>query len=96
MKAALWVIGGLCIGTGFLLALPAYDGVGGGRAGAFGVSNGGDYAGGTSSVFHTTGYDTLSDIAVFGQGWMAAIIILTGMALMVYANANAWKETNGY
>ncbi|MFT4978612.1 MAG: hypothetical protein ACI8S6_004522 [Myxococcota bacterium] len=96
MKAALWVIGGLCIGTGFLLALPSYDRIGGGRGGGFGVSAGGEYAGGASQVFATTGYDTVADIAIFSQGWMAIIVALTGMALLVYANANAWKETNGY
>lgn len=96
MKAGLWVIGGLCIGTGFLLALPAYDRIGGGRGGGIGISNGGEYAGGASQIFHTTGYDSVRDIAVFGQGWMAIVIGLIGMGLLVYANANAWKETNGY
>ena len=47
-------------------------------------------------MFHTTGYDSVMDVAVFGQGWMALIIILTGASLLIYANANAWKETNGY
>ena len=96
MKAALWVIGGLCIGTGVLLALPDYDRIGGGRGGGVGLSKGGEYAGGASQVFHTTGYDSVMDVAVFGQGWMALIIIITGAALMIYANANAWTETNGY
>ncbi|MEL6345869.1 MAG: hypothetical protein AAFV53_22350 [Myxococcota bacterium] len=91
MKAALWVIGGLCIGSGILLFMPHY-----GSGGGIGVAQNGQYLGQASQKYYLTGYDTVGDIAMFSQGWFAILLGLTGVALMVYANANAWKDTNGY
>jgi len=92
MKPALWVVGGLCVGTAFLLMLPSWT-----SSGGIGVANmDGAYAGPASQVFSETGYDTISNLSVFGQGWLALIVGLTGFALLVYVNATAWKETGGY
>lgn len=92
MKAALWIIGGLCIGSGFLMMLPNRT-----SSGGIGVANpDGTYAGEASQVYYATGYDTIADVAMFGQGWLAILLALTGMALLVFANATAWRETGGY
>ena len=92
MKAALWVIGGLCIGGGFLLMLPSQT-----SSGGIGVAAAdGSYLGPAAQVYPATGYDTVADIMLFGQGWMALLLGLTGVALLVFANATAWRETGGY
>ncbi len=91
MKAALWVIGGLCTGSGILMALGKL----GGQSG-IGLASDGEFLGHASEVFALTGYDATGEVTIFGQGWLALILALTGIAMMVYANAGAWKDTGGY
>lgn len=81
MKAVLWLVGGACAATG-LLAL-GYGGIG-------------VPAGPTATVYSTLGYDALPDLVINGQGFMGIGIAVFGIALMVYNNATAWKETGGY
>ncbi|MFT5682750.1 MAG: hypothetical protein ACI8RZ_003674 [Myxococcota bacterium] len=92
MKEALWVLGGLSIGSGVLMMLGRFNGPSG-----IGIANeNGEFSGHAAQVYHTTGYDTIGDLMVFGQGWLALILGAAGIAMMVYANAGAWKETGGY
>lgn len=95
MKSALWVIGGLCIGSGIILFMPRY-GTTGTIGGGIGVAKDGQYIGQASQTYYATGYDTVGDLAMFSQGWFAILLGLTGIALLVYVNATAWKDTNGY
>lgn len=80
-NAILWVLGGLCVAAGFVSAL----------SGGFGVE-GGDIA----QVFSTLGYDGVDDLQVRGGGMAGVLLVLGGLAMLVTANASAWKETGGY
>ena len=92
MKEALWILGGLSVGSGILMMLGRFNGQSG-----IGVGNeNGDFVGHATQVFDTTGYDAAADIMIFGQGWLAIILALSGIAMMVYASAGAWKDTGGY
>jgi len=92
MRPALWVFGGLSLGSGILLAIGDFQGQGG-----FGIADAdGAFVGHAADVFHTTGYDTTADLMIFSQGWLALVLAVAGVAMMVYANAGAWKETGGY
>ena len=42
------------------------------------------------------GYNGLDNLDITAQGVTAIALYITGIALMVTANAGAWKETNGY
>jgi len=77
----LWTIGGFLAAAG--IATAAYGG--------FGLPNGD-----TSQVFATVGYDAIDDIVIHGQGWAAIGLFLSGCAVLISANRNAWKETGGY
>ena len=92
MKEALWILGGLSIGSGILMMLGSF----GGQSGVGIADDNGDFAGHAAQIYHTTGYDTTADLLIFGQGWLAIILALAGIAMMVYANAGAWKQTGGY
>lgn len=92
MKEATWVLGGLFVGSGILMMLGQFNGPSG--VGIVGAD--GEFGGHASQVFSTTGYDTVADITIFGQGWLALILGAVGLAMLVYANANAWKDTGGY
>ena len=92
MKEAIWVLGGLFIGSGILMMLGPFNGQGGvGVAGSDGA-----FSGHAAQVYSTTGYDTVADVMIFGQGWLAIILGAIGLSMLVYANANAWKDTGGY
>ena len=92
MKEATWVLGGLLVGSGVLMMLGQFDG----QSGIGIVGPDGEFVGHASQVYASTGYDTAADITIFGQGWLALILGFTGLAMLVYANANAWKDTGGY
>lgn len=92
MKEALWVLGGLSIGSGILMMLGRFDG----QSGIGVADEAGNFAGHSSQIYHLTGYDTTADLMIFGQGWLALILGAAGIAMMVYANAGAWKDTGGY
>ena len=92
MKAGLWVAGGLLVGLGFVTMLGDFQGM----SGVGVATESGEFLGPASEVYPTTGYDTTEDVRIFGKGWLALALGLSGLALLVYANANAWKDTGGY
>jgi len=92
MKEAIWVLGGLFVGSGILMMLGRF----GGQSGVGIVGPDGEFGGHAALVYPSTGYDTVADITIFGQGWLALILGAVGLAMLVYANANAWKDTGGY
>jgi hypothetical protein len=77
----LWLIGGLCVGSGILSGL----------MGGFGVE-GGDVA----TTFSTLGYDAVDDLQVRANGMMALVLFFSGLGFLVAANRSAWQETGGY
>lgn len=80
-NAILWVLGGLCVAAGFVAGL----------SGGFGVE-GGDIALNISSL----GYDGVDDLQVRGGGMAGILLVLSGLGMLVTANASSWKETGGY
>ena len=44
----------------------------------------------------TIGYSGVFDIHITQYGQLAFGLIFVGLALMVFGNATAWKETGGY
>lgn len=81
MKAVLWLIGGACVGLGLLTL--GYGGIG-------------VPGGPTATQYGQLGYDALPHIALNGQGFLGIGVAFVGVALLVYNNATAWKETGGY
>ena len=77
----LWLIGGLCVGAGFVT----------GVTGGFGVP-GGDVA----LMFPMLGYDGVDNLQITGQGAAAIALVLTGIGCLVTANRTAWQQTGGY
>ena len=92
MKEALWVLGGLSVGSGILMMLGRF----GGQSGIGIADSDGNFVGHAADVYHVTGYDTVADIMIFGQGWLALILIASGLGMLVFANRGAWRETGGY
>lgn len=80
-NAILWILGGLCVASGFVAGL----------SGGFGV-DGGDIA----QVYSTLGYDGVDDIKIRGGGMFAILLVGAGLGMIVTANAGAWRETGGY
>lgn len=82
MKTALlWLVGGICVGSGIALA----------ATGGFGMAEGP-----TALVYGGLGYNGLDDLQIHAQGVTALVLFISGVACMVGANAGAWKQTNGY
>jgi hypothetical protein len=82
MKSAiLWLVGGICVGSGIALA----------ATGGFGMIEGP-----TATVYGSLGYNGLDDLTIHAQGVTAVVLFIAGVACMVTANAGAWKQTNGY
>lgn len=77
----LLLIGGACVASG-ILAL---------ATGGFGVP-GGEVA----QVISQLGYDGVDDAGITSNGMVALTLCVIGAAMMIGANAVAWKETNGY
>ncbi len=73
--------GGVLIGTGLITMLYGWE-----------TAGGTDMAAQISSV----GFSGVSDIGMTSYGPIAFALIAVGIALAVYGNATAWKETGGY
>lgn len=81
MKTVLWLLGGLCAGTGVLTAVSGGFGEPGGPA---------------AVVYPRLGFDGLDNLTISGQGWLAIALFVLGIAMMAVATSTAWKETGGY
>ena len=87
MKAGIWIAGGLCVGFGALFMIGAFGATG------FGLGSGDDILPAAIS-YKSYGYDASLDLGITSSGMYGIPLILIGMALMIFANANAWKDTN--
>ena len=82
MKTGLMIlVGAICVATAIALA----------ATGGFGVPEG-DVA----LTFSTLGFDGVDDLRARPQGVTAIVLFITGLALMIAANATAWRQTGGY
>lgn len=81
MRTIFWMTGGFCAGVGILTA--ALYGF---------VQPGGE----VSENISKWGWDALPNLTINPSGYLAILLIATGIALMVKANATVWKETGGY
>jgi len=77
----LWLIGGLCVGAGFVTGL----------SGGFGVA-----CGDVATCFSQLGYDGVDNLQVTGQGAAAIALILSGLGCLIEANRTSWQKTGGY
>ena len=87
MKAGIWIVGGLCAGFGVLFLIGAFGPTG------FGLMSDGQILP-AASTYKNFGYDASLDITMTSSGAIGIPLVLAGLVLMVYANANAWKDTN--
>lgn len=87
MKAGIWIVGGLCAGFGVLFLIGAFGPTG------FGLISDGQVLP-AASTYKNFGYDASLDVSLTSEGMMGIPLVLVGLALMVFANANAWKDTN--
>ena len=87
MKAGLWLAGGFCAAVGILLMIGGFGDSG------FGLFSDGQMQPAALS-FHRFGYDATMDLKASTNGYMGIALILTGLVLMVYCNAGAWRDTN--
>lgn len=81
MHSYLIPAGGLCTGAGIMTMLFSWD-----------TKMGGDMATHISKV----GYQGLTDWTATSNAPIAFGLIFVGIAMMVFGNATAWKETGGY
>jgi hypothetical protein len=72
--------GGLCLGTGILML---YD--------SFGW-HGGDL----NSNFAAIGFSGLDNISLLDRSEIAIPLVTIGALALIFANATAWRETDGY
>jgi hypothetical protein len=77
----LLLIGGACVASGILSI----------AMGGFAVP-GGEVA----QVFSQLGYDGVDNAGITSSGMVALTLCVVGAAVMIGANAVAWKETDGY
>jgi hypothetical protein len=84
---ALFLFGGVCTGFGILNLYWAF-----GRP----VTPGSAERVGLNENFHLIGFNAHDDIATLPAIDYAIPLLVVGVLALVYANATAWKQTNGY
>ncbi len=80
-KVLLYTLGALCVGGGVLTAV----------LGGFAVAD--EPA---ALTFSTLGYDAVADIGLTESGIYAVTLFISGISMLIAANASAWKQTGGY
>ena len=87
MKAGIWIVGGLCLGFGVLMMIGAF--------GATGLGLGsGDNIVPAALSYKSYGYDASLDVGLTSSGKVGIPLMIIGIALLVFANNSAWKDTN--
>jgi hypothetical protein len=80
MHLILLILGGLCLGTGIIFLY-----------GSFGWT-GGDF----NSNLKTIGFSALDNISLLPDSHVSIPLIGIGTLCLVFANATAWRATDGY
>ena len=88
MKAAIWIVGGICLGTAMLFLIGAFGDTGFGLL----VENAGIQP--ASTAYSHFGYDASLDVQLTSNGVTGLTLLLIGLSCLVSVNATAWKETN--
>lgn len=86
MRPVLYVLGGLCAGSGILSAV----------IGGFGAPDSSGARTAVATQLSHVGNDAIGDLTIFPMGYAAIGLLLVGVAILAYANAGAWEETGGY
>ncbi len=89
MKGAIWILGGVSAGIGFLFLIGAFGDTGFGLLSP--LSNTVVPA---STAYSQFGYDASMDVGITKNGIFALSFLLVGLALLVRANASAWQDTD--
>ena len=80
LHMALLLLGGLCLGTGILNLYYSF----------------GWHGGDMNSDFAQVGFSGLDNIALKPTAEFAIPLVVIGALCMIFANATAWQETDGY
>ena len=80
LHLALFLVGAGCSGTGLVLAYHSF----------------GWPEGPLNSDFAKVGINGLDNIELLPGAEIAVALIVVGIVALVYGNATAWRETNGY
>ncbi len=84
MQKYLIPAGGIITGSGLMAMLFGWDGV----KSAPGMDQ--------AEAISILGFSGVGDIAINGTGVIAFLLLAMGISMMVWGNATAWKETDGY
>jgi hypothetical protein len=87
MKAGVWIVGGICLGTAMLFLIGAFGDTG------FGLLVG-DSVKPASIAYSHFGYDASLDVQLTSNGVTGLTLLFIGLACLVSVNSGAWKETN--
>jgi hypothetical protein len=77
---ALFILGGLCVGTGLLSLYWSFGWEGGAL----------------NSNYSLIGFDGLDNISALDPSDYSIPLVVIGIACLVYGNAIAWRYTGGY
>ena len=80
LHLALFLVGGICLGSGIITLY-----------GTFGWP-GGDLNGDFAQI----GFNALDNITLLPGAEIAIVLIVVGLVCLIYGNATAWRETAGY
>jgi len=87
MKTGIWIVGGLCLGFGAVMMIGGFGPTG------IGLGAGEDILPAAIS-YKSYGYDASLDVGLTSSGKVGLPLIVIGIALLVFANNSAWKDTN--
>lgn len=81
LHLALFLIGGVCLGSGIVSLYGAFGWPGG-------TALNGDFA--------TIGFSALDNLTMLPGAEVAVVLVVVGLVCLIYGNATAWRETAGY
>lgn len=81
---ALLIFGGLSLGTGILFLIDSFGGKSGDEVIEY------------NKAFTEIGFSGLDNIALLPASQISFPLIVIGAICLIVANANAWKQTDGY
>ena len=87
MKAGIWIVGGICLGTAMLFLIGAFGDTG------FGLLVG-DTVQPASVAYSHFGYDASLDVQLTSNGVTGLTLLFIGLSCLISVNSGAWKETN--
>ena len=90
MQSVRWITGGILAGLGLLFLIGAFGDTG------LGLFNTDTQAIEQASIsYFRYGYDASMDVSLTGNGKFAFIFLFVGLAILISANREAWKQSGG-